>query len=281
MIAAIDAAFDMRLADFPSAEAQPANLADDIAYLSHDFDDALRADLFTIKDIAELPQVGESLRTIASTYGELPVERLTHELIRRLISVFVGDLLAQSSANIDEINAVSPDDIRTAGRAIIGFSPRMAVDLETIREFLFSNMWRHYKVKRMTSKEKRVVTDLFYLFMSETNTLPTGWQQRTASRSPIWSRQAVRGSSLTHRVDDRPLCHAGTSTAFRARSDPEIKMNIFRFFEEELQQIIKNLQTAGVLAAGLDTSRVVFELRDDAHGDLACNARWCLPNRRG
>ena len=177
-IAAIDAAFDMRLADFPSAEAQLANLADDIAYLSHDFDDALRADLFTIKDIAELPQVGESLRTIASTYGELPVERLTHELIRRLISVFVGDLLAQSSANIDEIKAVSPDDIRTAGRAIIGFSPGMAADLETIREFLFSNMWRHYKVNRMTSKAKRVVTDLFDLFMSETNTLPTGWQQR-------------------------------------------------------------------------------------------------------
>ena len=37
-------------------------------------------------------------------------------------------------------------------------------------------------------------------------------------------------------------------------------MNIFRFFDEELQQIIKDLQTAGDLAAGLDTSRVVFEL---------------------
>jgi len=177
-IAAIDAAFDMRLADFPSAEAQLANLADDIAYLSHDFDDALRADLFTIRDIAELPQVGECLATIASTYGELPVERLTHELIRRLISEFVGDLLAQSSANLGDVNAVSADDIRTAGRAIIGFSPRMAEDLETIRDFLFTNMWRHYKVNRMTSKAKRVVTDLFDLFMSETNTLPTGWQRK-------------------------------------------------------------------------------------------------------
>ena len=177
-IAAIDAAFDMRLADHPSAEAQLANLADDIAYLSHDFDDALRADLFTIKDIADLPQVGPILTDIAGTHGTLPVERLTHELIRRLISVFVGDLLAQSSASLAAIDAGSPDDIRTAGRAIIGFSPRMADDLETIRDFLFTNMWRHYKVNRMTSKAKRVVTDLFDLFMSETNTLPTGWQAR-------------------------------------------------------------------------------------------------------
>ena len=59
-------------------------------------------------------------------------------------------------------------------------------------------------------------------------------------------------------------------------------MNIFRFFEEELQQIIKNLQTAGVLAAGLDTSRVVFELpRDAAHGDLACNAAMVLAKQAG
>ena len=54
----------------------------------------------------------------------------------------------------------------------------MARDLEVLREFLFTNMWRHYKVNRMTSKAKRVVTDLFDLFMSETNTLPTGWQSR-------------------------------------------------------------------------------------------------------
>jgi len=177
-IAAVDAAFDMRLSEHPSAEAQLANLADDIAYLSHDFDDALRAGLFVIKDIAALPQVGGILAGIDRAYGDLPVERLTHELIRRLISVFVGDMLAQSAANLAEIDAGSPDDIRAAGRAIIGFSARMADDLETIRDFLFTNMWRHYKVNRMTSKAKRVVTDLFDLFMSETNTLPTGWQAR-------------------------------------------------------------------------------------------------------
>ena len=90
--------------------------------------------------------------------------------------MFVSDLLAQSSANLERLDAGSADDIRGAGEAVIAFSPEMARDLETIRDFLFTNMWRHYKVNRMTSKARRVVTELFDLFMSETNTLPSEWQ---------------------------------------------------------------------------------------------------------
>ncbi|MEC7210547.1 MAG: deoxyguanosinetriphosphate triphosphohydrolase [Pseudomonadota bacterium] len=175
-IAALDQALDLQLDISASAEAQLANLADDIAYLSHDFDDALRAGLFAFDAIAGLPQVSTILADIAAAHGDLAPSRLTHELVRRLISVFVNDLLAQSSANLDALGAASADDIRSAGQAIIAFSPGMAADLETIRDFLFTNMWRHYKVNRMTSKARRVVTELFELFMSETNTLPTEWQ---------------------------------------------------------------------------------------------------------
>ena len=103
--------------------------------------------------------------------------RVTHELVRRLISVFVEDLLSHSAGNLTALAPQSADDIRTAGNAIFAFSPEMAADLEALRVFLFENMWRHFKVNRMTSKAKRVVTDLFNLFMSETNTLPTEWQR--------------------------------------------------------------------------------------------------------
>ena len=88
------------------------------------------------------------------------------------------DLLSQTSALLDDLNATSVEDIRRAGQPVAAFSPQMAKDLETIRGFLFTNMWRHYKVNRMTSKAKRVVTDLFDLFISETNTLPDDWQCR-------------------------------------------------------------------------------------------------------
>ena len=177
-IKALDAMLDLELSLFPSAEAQLANLADDIAYLSHDFDDALRAGLFDIEAITDLPQVGPILRDISKRHGNLAPQRLTHEMVRRLISVFVEDLLSQTAAHLDDLNATSVEDIRRAGKPVAAFSPQMARDLETIREFLFTNMWRHYKVNRMTSKAKRVVTDLFDLFISETNTLPDDWQCR-------------------------------------------------------------------------------------------------------
>ncbi|MFZ8992414.1 MAG: hypothetical protein ACO20L_07010 [Candidatus Puniceispirillaceae bacterium] len=167
---------DLQLEAHSSAEAQLANLADDIAYLSHDFDDALRAELFHIDDIRSLPQVGKALADIESRHGKLELGRVTHELVRRLISVFVEDMLAVSTINLAALNAKTVDDIRGHTKPVIGFSPEMAADLEGLRAFLFKNMWRHYKVNRMTSKAKRVVTDLFDLFMSEPNTLPSDWQ---------------------------------------------------------------------------------------------------------
>ena len=175
-IVAVDEAMNLQLETHSSAEAQLANLADDIAYLSHDFDDALRAELFHIDDIRSLPQVGKALADIESRHSKLELGRVTHELVRRLISVFVEDMLAVSSVNLAALNAKSVDDIRHHSKPVIGFSSEMAADLETLRGFLFKNMWRHYKVNRMTSKAKRVVTDLFDLFMSETNTLPSDWQ---------------------------------------------------------------------------------------------------------
>ena len=191
-IAEIDAKLDLKLESHPSAEAQLANLADDIAYLSHDFDDALRAGLFTIDDIRQLPQVGSALIEIEASHGALDLGRITHELVRRLISVFVEDMLATSNANLASLRATHPDDIRNHEAPVISFSANMAADLETLRGYLFKNMWRHYKVNRMTSKAKRVVTDLFALFMSEPNTLPNDWQ--------FYREKALRDMTKTDRA---------------------------------------------------------------------------------
>ena len=175
-IALLDRCFDLDLDNHASAEAQLANLADDIAYLSHDFDDGLRAGLFKLDDICQLPQVSEALEDISQRYGHLDLGRTTHELVRRLISVFVEDLLNESRKNFEILNPLDVDDIRKAGKPIIAFSKKMAMDLQCLKDYLFENMWRHFKVNRMTSKAKRVVTDLFDLFMSEPNTLPNDWQ---------------------------------------------------------------------------------------------------------
>ncbi len=172
----LDDKWGLDLALYPTAEAQIANLSDDIAYLSHDFDDALRAELLTLDQIDGLPVVGVILKQLHAEYGVLPMGRLTHELTRRLISYFVEDLLYCSQACIADAAPQSADDIRHAGMPLIMHSSEAAANLRILRDFLMKYSWRHYKVNRMTSKSRKILTALFQRFTEEVNLLPTDWQ---------------------------------------------------------------------------------------------------------
>ena len=174
----LDDKFDLGLRKQAAAEAQVANLSDEIAYISHDFDDALRAGLFGVDDLGHLPLVGGILAELAEQFGCAKRPRMTYELVRRLISTFVSDILTQSAKNLKELAPNSADDIRNVPEPMIAFSAQMEKDMATLKEFLFNNMWRHYKVNRMTSKARRAIADLFNLFMEEVDTLPAEWQHK-------------------------------------------------------------------------------------------------------
>ena len=174
----LDSKWGLDLELYPSAEAQIANLSDDIAYLSHDFDDALRAELLILSQIDELPVVGAILNQLHSEYGVLPMGRLTHELTRALISHFVQDLLHCSQARIADAAPQSVEDVRRAGQPLILHSPEAAAELRILRDFLMKYSWRHYKVNRMTSKSRKTLTALFQRFTEEVNLLPTDWQEK-------------------------------------------------------------------------------------------------------
>ena len=167
---------DMELNTYASLEAQVAALSDDIAYLAHDCDDGIRAGLLDPNEMHDLPLAGAILMDLKARYGNLQTSRLVHELTRRLISLAVIDLVKQSTARIADAAPSSADDARRADSPLIGFSEKMAADLEELRDYLFASVWRHYKVNRMTSKAKRVMHQLYDLFMSEVNILPKDWQ---------------------------------------------------------------------------------------------------------
>ena len=177
-IAALDKDWGLDLALWPSLEAQLANLSDDIAYMSHDFDDALRAGLITIDQIDELPVVGAVLREIHNQHCNLNMGRLTHELTRRLISYFVEDALVNTTSRLADVKPETAEDIRTAGQALAGHSGQAAEELAALRSFLMAYSWRHYKVNRMTSKSKKQLAALFDRLLSETNLMPTEWQDK-------------------------------------------------------------------------------------------------------
>ena len=162
----------------PSAEAQVAAIADDVAYHSHDLDDGLRARLFAIDDLKHLPVVGDSLAAARKSSLDVPPPRLRHEMLRRVIDAMVSDLIAESGRRLAKLEPDSPDAIRRHKHRVIGFSPAMADANQAIKDFLFARMYRHWRVNRMSAKAKRLTEDLYRLLHADPTMLPDDWRAR-------------------------------------------------------------------------------------------------------
>ncbi len=162
----------------PSAEAQVAAIADDVAYHSHDLDDGLRARLFAIDDLKHLPVVGESLAAARRSSLDVPPPRLRHETLRRVIDAMGSDLIAESGRRLAKLEPESPDAIRRHKHRVIGFSPAMADANQAIKDFLFARMYRHWRVNRMSAKAKRLTEDLYRLLHADPTMLPDDWRAR-------------------------------------------------------------------------------------------------------
>jgi dGTPase len=167
---------DLELSTYASAEAQVAAIADDIAYNNHDIDDGLRAGLFTIDDLVDVPLVGPVFHEVRKLYPDLDMSRTIHESVRRLIGAMVQDLLRVTQSRIDAASPATAADIRALNEPVAQFSENMRANDKALKSFLFENMYRHYKLNRMTSKGRRVVKDLFQLLLAEPECLPTEWR---------------------------------------------------------------------------------------------------------
>ena len=179
-IAEYDSGHPLALDTFPSAEAQVATIADDIAYNNHDVDDGLRAGLFAVDDLADVPLVGPVFHGVASRYPGIEEPRLIHESIRRLIDRMVGDLIGETSRRLGHIAPGSVDEVRALNAPIVDFSDEMRRNDRALKDFLFERMYRHRRVKRMSSKAHRVVHDLFALYLAEPQRLPREWRELAA-----------------------------------------------------------------------------------------------------
>jgi dGTPase len=185
------ATHDLELESWPGPEAQVAAFSDDIAYNNHDIDDGLRAGLFTLSEIrTDVPMVERVLATVERDYPGVDEFRTQAEMVRRLIGVLVDDLVWESTNRLNELKPQSPEDIRAARKPVIGFSDVMNEHQSVLRRFLMQRMYRHWKVNRSRSHAKRILRELFDLFLGEPELLPPAWQeggdgprgQRTARR---------------------------------------------------------------------------------------------------
>ena len=155
----------------PSLEAQITNLADEIAYNNHDVDDGLRSGLITLEQLEGVDIFARHLAQVRGQYPALNDRRLIHETVRRMINTLVVDLLEQTRRHIAEHRPERLDDVR-ACPPLAAFSPQVRGEAQALKQFLFQNLYRHYRVVRMSEKARRLIRDLFAAFTGEPRLLP-------------------------------------------------------------------------------------------------------------
>jgi dGTPase len=181
---------DLELWSWPGAEAQAAAIADDIAYDAHDIDDGLRAGLFALDDLAIIPFVAEILHDVDAVGGVYTdAFRRGHEFVRRLIARMIEDVIEESKRRLEVIGARKVDDIRAAGRPVVGFSTRMAAADGAIKAFLAPRMYHHPRVDRIMTDAESVVRGLFGRYMASPNDLPTERQRGLSKEEAARARQ--------------------------------------------------------------------------------------------
>jgi len=175
-IKSFNARWPLDLKRWPSLEAQAAALADDIAYVNHDIDDGLRAELFSIADLSAAPLAGPIVRDIHARFGEgLELGRFIGELVRVLMSAMVQDLLAETQARLAKAKIAKAADVRSHRGALAAFSPQMEEGIAALKRWLFAHMYRHPRVMVPIGRAKAVVTELFGAFWDEPAKMPADW----------------------------------------------------------------------------------------------------------
>ncbi len=177
-IAEYNAQHPLELDSFAGPEAQIASIADDIAYNNHDIDDGLRAGLFSIADLADVPLAGPVFFEVEKAHPGLERPRLIHEAVRRMIGIMADDLLDETQRRLKSAAPRTADDIRALKEPVAAFSDSMRKNDSALKEFLYKNMYRHYKLNRVTTKARRTVKELFRILVDEPQCLPPNWRRR-------------------------------------------------------------------------------------------------------
>ena len=168
----------------PTLEAQVVNVADELAYNAHDLDDGLRSGHLTGAQIEEVPLVGELMHSLKINPHALSNET-RYLLIRKLLGRMIDDTIHCTHARLEEEAVGSLEEVRRASHTLVGTSPEMNEELRVLKDFLFKNLYRHYRLIRMTKKADRILESLFCAYLETPTMLPFHLQARAEERGVV------------------------------------------------------------------------------------------------
>jgi len=165
----------------PSLEAQLVNLADELAYCTHDIDDGLRAGLLQVAPLLEVPLFARAHASACSALegasAAMPGRRIVSETLRRLLSALIGDLVQTTLAALAERAPQDVADVRL-GPALVAFSGVQRAEVDALKRFLFRALYRHPQVSQTTALARQVVSELFEAYLSSPQEMPADFAAR-------------------------------------------------------------------------------------------------------
>jgi dGTPase len=172
-----------------SLEAQVANLADEIAYYSHDLDDGLDAGLLTEKALRRDVEIwARAAKRIQKAHGRLPDECRRYFIIRCLIDSQVKDVVETTEHHIAASGVKSADEVRSQPKALVQYSPeRRRLNLE-LRKYLYQNLYYNPQVHQPNLQAVQMLEDLFHYYLEHLSEI--GEQARKRARK-LGRHQAV------------------------------------------------------------------------------------------
>ncbi|HEX6071744.1 MAG TPA: deoxyguanosinetriphosphate triphosphohydrolase [Sphingomicrobium sp.] len=175
-MAEANAEWDLELSTWPSVEAQVAAISDDIAYDNHDIDDGLRAGLLDLDALLQLSIVRRLWDAIGERHPGIPLEKRQRALVRDMIGAMVEDVLAETERKVRDSGAETIDDVRHAGRSLVGFSDAVAAEERELKRHLYEHLYGSPELERVRKEAQRVVANLAHAYRENPSWLPAAWQ---------------------------------------------------------------------------------------------------------
>ncbi len=164
-----------------SLEAQITNVADEMAYTAHDLDDGLRSGMITEDMLSGIELWEILLGTVGIRNGHLD-DLNRHRIIRKLIGMEVTSLVNHTAETLRQSSVTSVKELQSLSYNVVGFDEEMTQRNRQLKDFLYRNLYRHYRVMRMQTKAEATLTRIFQMYVSEPSVLPTHIQLLVAER---------------------------------------------------------------------------------------------------